>query len=554
MAPSSFRLLTALAVCVLPACSTLFDDSLAGGDASPSTCGNAIVDAGEACDDAVPLVQTCADLLGPSATGNARCTSCGIDLRGCVGGGGRAGGGAAGGGAGGSGGGAGGATAGAGGEPFAGFGGRAGAAATGGMGGEGGASNAGSGGSMGGVPGLGGVGGAGGGGAFAGGQGGTTSGAGGVAAGSGAGAAGSGGSAAGTGGASSGNGGAAGTSAGVGGTGGASGQAGAGQAGTGGTPIGVGGATSCSVECGPFLSCVDGSCVCPATSEQIGAGCWPKVPKPAAQRTKEEVCAARKMGEAELDPGGVLEDGGMCGPWGLRPGKLADLANRLAYFRWLAGVGPLRAATGGEDPHRVHARCAAATAFESGPLSPGGTCSSPEVVTVSKRSSRITGPGAETPFDVLVRSQTGAAFGHVPRRIVLSPLAAPFFFGFFGPSEVQRGSCLEVPIGPALDPADLVRTIWPPAGFVPIELADAPWSIGPVAASGTIDVSVVRSPPGTSLETEVVRWSDMTTGGPVALIERVNWVPVVARSYAITVSQEGAAPFSYTFEPIDCGP
>lgn len=544
MSSSSLRLLASVALVCLPACSSLFDDSLAGGDAAPGLCGNAVVDAGEACDDALPLTQTCATLVGPSATGNARCTACKLDLRGCTNGGGGAsgragaGGATAAGGKAGNAGNAGAGVGGAGATSSAGFAGVAGQGGAGPVAGQAGTASGGAGGGGGaGTAGLGGVAGA-----TTGGKGGSVSGAGGSSSGNG-----------GSSGSTGGVGGVAGSGGSLGGAGGG-GAAGGGPGGAGGSTAGAAGATSCAVDCGPFHTCSGSSCICPPDSLQIGAGCWPRTPKPAALRTKEEVCAARAMGNAELEPDGIVKVGGMCGPWDISTPKLADLANRLAYFRWLAGAPPIRAVTAGDKPHAGHARCAAATAYESGPLQNTSDCAGPETVVLSKRCSRITGTGADTPFDVLVRSETGASFGHVPRRILLSHDAGPFYFGLFAAGETKMGSCLEVPIVPATDPADPTPTIWPPAGFVPLEVADAPWSIGPVTGSGAISVSVVRSPPGTSLQTAVVRWADSTTGSPVALIERVQWVPVVARSYAVTLTQEGAAPLSYTFEPIVCGP
>jgi hypothetical protein len=513
-----------LSFCLTAACSTAFDDDLTGG--VPSACGDGVLQAGEVCDDGLPVTATCASLVGASATGSVRCTGCGFDVRGCsqlVGG--------------------------SGGDGLAGQGaaGVAGQGQAGGGGAVGGGGLAGASAGTSGAAGAGGLGGAGMAGASGAPAGGAS--AGGGAAGGG-GVSGTGGSSgtSGTGG-SSGTGGGGGSGSGAGGSGGSGSGSGAGGSGGGSSGNGGGGAgggDSCATECGPFRSCVGGQCACPDTSLAVGAGCWPKSPSPPAMRTKEEVCAARSMGNTQLSSGQPTPTAA-CSPWIPTAADVADNANHYNYLRWLAGLAPVVPSTGSGPGSADQAACAMAASYD-GSFVEGGTCVTSAAVASASQSIRYQGTGFDAVYDAILNDDVSPS-SLITRRFLLHPNTSVVAWGAFQ-NPTSGGACVRVPFG-AMPPTTYAQVIWPPPGFVPIELAAAPWTVFPAAAAGNLQVKVVRSPPGTSLTVHATAQTDAGTLSPSLQLERVNWVPVVGRSYAVTLDQ-GDQHVGWTFEPIAC--
>lgn len=511
-----------------PACSALFSDDLSTNHAAAGSCGNGVLDAdgGEECESALPLTQSCSDLLKRPATGNVRCASCRLDLRSCV----PTGQGGAGGMAGQGGGGA-----------------SSGSGGTSGTSGAGGLAGAGNGGAAG-------AGGSGAGGAGAGGAG---------EAGTGAGA----GAGAGAGGVGAGGGGEAGSAgaAGVGGFGATSGAAGAGataggssSAGTGGVAgagAGAGGAAGsggdlCPQSCGPFLTCVQGACVCGPGSMAVGAGCWPLKPAAASTHTIEQVCAARAMGRQELHAGELEKSVGACGPWVAKAARLGDIANRINYFRWLTGMSPVAPQLVGGTGSVPHAACAAAVAYNSMPTA-SSTCATAEALDAASRSFRFPQiPGADT-----IDTYMGATFANgtndTYRLQLLRQHVKPFFWGeFAGGGTVGGGSCLEIPSEVA--PTEIGRAVWPPPGPVPIELAPARWTIAPLIPGTQPTITVTDTSTGSLKSNQVHFIDEPTPNNPHAVLVRQGWSPTKGRTYDVRVEQGGDVVLAYSFTPIEC--
>jgi hypothetical protein len=495
-------------------CSASFEDDLTGG--TPSACGDGVLGASEVCDDGLPVTATCASLVGATASGTVRCTACGFDLRGC--------------------------------SQVVPAGGNAGAAGAGAAGISGSAGGAGVGGGSAGQGG--GSAGQGGGGESAGASGAAAAGAGdiGGSAGAGTGGLAGGGSGSGSGGSGSGGSGSGGGGSGGAGQGGVAGAAGA-SAGAGGEAAGAaGGGTTCQAACPPFFACVDGECACPSTSLATGAGCWPKTPSAPVSRTKEEVCEARAMGNTRLSleqPPPVAA----CARW-LPPAEaVADNTNHYNYLRWLAGLAPVSSATGPGPGSPDDAACAMASSFDPS-FQAGGQCVTPEALAVASQSIRYQGTGWDAVYDAILDDQNNAG-SLISRRFLLHPNTSSVGWGAFQ-NLLSGGACVRVPFG-AMPPVTYGRVIWPPPGFVPIELAAAPWTVFPAEeqSGGNPKVKVVRSPPGTSLNVDGSVQTDAGTLSPSLLLERVNWVPVVARSYAVTLDH-GTHHLEWTFEPIAC--
>jgi hypothetical protein len=494
-------------------CSALFADDLASG--GTTSCGDGLVDVeqGETCEASVPIVRSCTELLGQPATGNVRCAACRLDLRSCLplGTGGSAG------------------SAGAGFAGATGIGGASGGAAPlGGSAGVGGATVAGSAGMS-----------------PAGNAGMSPAGSGGI-----AGAGGAAGTSAGAGGES----GASGTSSGAGGT---SSGAGGTSSGAGGTSSGAGGMGSggsvpevCSPTCAPFLTCVQGACVCAAGSVAVGAGCWPQKPTPAASRTVDEVCAARAMGRQELHADELTKTAGKCGPWLPSVARLGDIANRINYFRWLAGMAPVPPQLVGGLASRPHAECAAAAAYATNPTATS-TCSTPEGFAASGRSFRFPQlPGADT-----IDTYIGATFANGTddsyRLQLLRQHIKPFFWGeFAGGGLAGGGSCLEIPSD--VSPTTLASAIWPPAGIVPVELASARWTIAPLIPGTPALVTVTDTVTSGSKAVQVHFIDEPDPNGPHAVIVRSNWAPLKDRTYEVRVEQGGDTVLAYAFTPTEC--
>lgn len=514
------------------ACSPDVDDLSSG---PPAACGNGVLDAGEACDDARIVTQTCADLVGPKSTGNVRCTACGFDLRGCLG--------APRGGAGGSAGkagvagssGTGGGGAGPGGSTSAGASGTAGASTSGAGGANAGATGGGSAGASG--AGSGGTASSGGGGAFSAGTGGGVSG-------------GSGGAA------SAGSSGGGGTKAG--GNAGAvsGGSGGAVSGGSGGTTAGAAGsggaAPVCVPACGPFLTCqADGACGCGPQSMALGGGCWPLSPSPPASRSTAEVCAARAMGKQELAATELDKTPGMCGPHLPSLARLGDIGNRLAYYRWLVGMPPVAPGLVEGAASRDHAECAAAVARTADPVA-GSPCATAGALTALSHSYRYRSSFFLDVIDEYVRDAFPGGPQDSFRLGILRQNVKPFWWGEFAGGVQGGGTCFDLP--ERIDPTPLGKSIWPPPGRVPVELVGQRWTIAPLIANAVPSVKVVEVGGMKPRLVQATLQDDKHDNGPYAVLTRNEWTPLVGSTYQVALSQGGDVVVSYEFTPIECSP
>lgn len=267
-------------------------------------------------------------------------------------------------------------------------------------------------------------------------------------------------------------------------------------------------------------------------------------------RTKEEVCAARAIGNTRLGAGSPTPTSA-CTAWIPTAADVADNANHYNYLRWLAGLAPVLPSTGDGPGETAQAACAMASSYAN-PYQAGGKCVTEEAVTVSAQSLHYQGTGWDNVYDGVLNDTTSAN-SLITRRFLLHPNTTTVAWGAFQ-NVMTGGACVRVPFNSAPAPT-YGQVIWPPPGFVPIELAAAPWSVFPAAPGGGGSnnpvVKVIRTPPGTSLSVDEQVETDVGTLSPSLVLQRVNWVPVVDRSYAVTLDH-GGNHLEWTFEPISC--
>jgi hypothetical protein len=308
-----------------------------------------------------------------------------------------------------------------------------------------------------------------------------------------------------------------------------------------------------AVQCQSGAHCVQGHCACNAGFIADAGMCFPGDPGIPALRSREQVCEAYRRGMVVTDSSPFSKSSAMCDPGVVSRAGIDDMLNRLAMFRYLAGLGPVN--DDAADNERAQG-CALVSAWNpAGPQAhfpqPSATCYTAAGAAGAGSSNIAWGCGSPANSIDQWMDDYGndTTFGH--RRWLLNPPLGPIGFGFYvGGNNYGSAACLGVFGSSGGGPSPRV-VAFPPPGFVPANLCQTTWT-----AQGDLpfqDAGItVTGASGTNYPASLYFLQGSYGNSGAVRIDRNGWSPMSGETYHVVISGEGHEPVTYDVMPIDC--
>jgi len=299
----------------------------------------------------------------------------------------------------------------------------------------------------------------------------------------------------------------------------------------------------------------DGGMRCPPGFVLNGTMCVANVPGNPALHTRDEVCAAFRMGHIEnASNGGFSKSNAMCDPGSVSRDGLDDALRRLTFQRWLAGIGP---ATESESAHTRAQACALIAAWNPvGPQAhspaPSAECYTAEGAGAAGQSNIAWGNGtaAQAIDQWMEDNGNDTTFGH--RRWMLNPPLSDVGIGaYVGGNNYGSSSCLSV-FGSGGSSTGPAMIAYPPPGFVPDVLARQVWTLQGQVPTSNLAITVRSN--GAVLPTAIAVLNGNYGNSSGLRIDRMGWNPMRDQTYEVEVTGDGVAPIQFSMTPISCPP
>lgn len=297
-------------------------------------------------------------------------------------------------------------------------------------------------------------------------------------------------------------------------------------------------------------------CECNPGFTSSGPTCVPVNPGDPASRSEAEVCAAWTSGHATTASGdGFTKTSATCDPGVLSRAAIDDALGRLNMHRWLAGLGPVTDDSGDD---RAAQECALISAWN--PAGQGAHSPPPSATCYTATGAAGAGSsniawgcgGADDAIDQwLVDNGNETHFGH--RRWLLNPPLNPVGIGYYrGGNNYGSASCIRVFSSGGTGPRPAV-VAYPPPGFVPLQVAQWPWTIQGNVPQQNVVATVTRVSDGAALAVtaHVLAGSYGFSSG--LYLQRDGWSPVAGQTYHVILTGTGVTTaITYDVKPVNC--
>ncbi len=243
------------------------------------------------------------------------------------------------------------------------------------------------------------------------------------------------------------------------------------------------------------------------------------------------------------------------------PGRVDDAVRRLNFYRWLCGLGPVSA---DDDTNNTQAQLCAVTSawnpagYMAHTPDPSAICYTSEGAFGAGHSNIAWGvhSGPTMIDQFMIDRGNETTLGH--RRWCLYPplgqVGAGIYHGGGSGSGFYGGAaCLKVMAtgggGSGSPRPDVVA--YPPAGYVPVGLTTAMWSIAGGGLTGGVDVTITRGSDGTIMPV-TVQGLDDGYGARTMAWSLDGWTPDASEDYQVEVT-DGTSTVTYHVLPVQCG-
>ncbi len=313
-----------------------------------------------------------------------------------------------------------------------------------------------------------------------------------------------------------------------------------------------------ALACGANAHCVVDACACDDGFELQGGSCVSSPVGDPASHAQADVCARYNESRA-VSSGYFIAGASTCDPGTLTRDGIDDALQRLNFYRWLTGLGPVTA----DDPDdNAQAQlCSVTSAWNPAGLmahhpDPSAVCYTEGGAIGAAHSNIAWGPANPSAMidQFIVDNGNETTLGH-RRWCLYAPLGGVgvgFYrgggsgFGYYG-----GAACLKVigTRGASSSPRpDVVA--FPPAGFVPVQVIQGMWSISAGGLGGNIDVTITRMSDGMDLATTVHSLID-GYGAPTTAWTLDGWSPAAGEDYRVVVT-DGTSTVTYHVMPVRC--
>ncbi len=315
----------------------------------------------------------------------------------------------------------------------------------------------------------------------------------------------------------------------------------------------------CSPPCGPNQHCEDATltCVCDPGFVKQGGMCVGAPPGDPSTHTQQAVCDAWAQGHAITDPSPFVNPTMMmCDAGSLKQAGITDTLARINMFRWMSGLGPVTSDAGHNADAQKCANLETYWDFNMGgsPHSPPSSvaCYTPEGANAAGHSNIAWGSGhpAQAIDQFMEDWGNETTMGH--RRWILNPPLGPVGIGYWsGGGQFGDAECLWVLDSSGGGPSP-AWTSSPPAGFVPIEVAQWTWTFhGSIGGIAGATASVLRVDDNTPLTVQMLPLSQGYGQETTSWIAS-GWSVEAGKTYRVTLSGLAGGDVQYDVKPVVC--